>query len=394
MDDLTILTTPKKILFMGYNYNSTYFTIGTDIGFQVHQTYPLALKFSRQLNGGIGLVKMLNKSNIFCLAGGGVSPKYAPNTLLIWDDKQRKEVHEFRFNYNVLNCHIKDKYIFVICSDIICVICKETLKKLEIISTIENPKGISTISNDKEKYILCWPDLDKGKISIKDFSKLKNNSVAISSGSNNFGSFFGNKISVKAHENSIYTMKLSNDGSLLATASERGTMIRIFDTIKGKMIQEVRRGTGDAKIYSINFSFDNNYLGTTSDHGTAHIFLLNNKKENASKKNDKDNKMNSFISINNKDIESSQIIDNKYNKNQSYLLSGVTKLMGFNTIKSFASFKTCYKEESFITFIDNDEIHDINNKNKVIVIDKSGNYIIVEIRNEQDAKIIKEEYLI
>lgn len=399
MEDLTIITSPKKILYMGYNYDSSYFMLGTDLGFQVHQTFPLALKFSRQLNGGIGLVQMLNKSNIFCLAGGGISPKYKPNTLLIWDDKKKKEVHEFRFNYNVLNCHIKEKYIFVICSEIICVISKETLQKLEIISTIKNPRGISTISNSKDKYIFCWPDLDKGKIAIKDFSELKNNSIAISSNmSSNLGSIFGNKISLKAHENSIYTMKLNNDGSRLATASEKGTMVRIFDTKNGKMIQEVRRGKGDAKIYSISFSFNNKFLASTSDHGTAHIFLLNDKKDNMENEEIKFKEENKKISSDEKnqdkeddycEIESSQIIDNRYNKNQSSIFSGMSKLIGFNTNKSFASFKTTYKDESYISFIDNKgEI------NKVVVIDKAGYYTVVEINNEQEVKTLKEEYLI
>ena len=95
MEDINIVLHPKKILYIGYNYNSSYFMIGTDIGFQVHQTYPLALKFSRILNGGIGLVQNLNKSNIFCLVGGGKSPKYAPNKLLIWDDKKKRKYMNF-----------------------------------------------------------------------------------------------------------------------------------------------------------------------------------------------------------------------------------------------------------------------------------------------------------
>ena len=86
---------------------------------------------------------------------------------------------------------------------------------------------------------------------------------------------FKKKLSLKAHESGIAFLKLNNDGSKLATASIRGNIIRIFDTINGKIIQELKRGNGDSNIYSINFSYDNNFIGLTSDHGTAHIFLLN-----------------------------------------------------------------------------------------------------------------------
>ena len=503
MEDLINIPRPKKILYMGYNYNSSYFMIGTDIGFQVHQSYPLALKFSRILKGGIGLVQILNKSNIFCLAGGGLSPKYAPNKLMIWDDKKGKEIYEFRFNSNVTNCFIKLKYIFVFCEDTINIISMQTMKTVEVILTISNKEGVGTISSAMDKYILCWPDLAKGKIAIKDFSELKSCSVTISASNQEKNSIFKNRLSFKAHTSKIYFLKLNDDGSKLATASERGNIIRIFDTIKGCIIQELKRGNGDAKIYSINFSFDNNFLGITSDHGTAHIFVINknfsevsnllarsskaieeeNKKvknniQNKEKEKDKDkinnnnneeknnnlndfdildkeeekkNNLNDFDIIDKENIdeeinkEEKKVItlennddddnnDNKENKkdnenniknkdngfsfeilnedftkneemtksevleaqnckNQKSFLSGVGKIIGFSSIFqsewSFASFKIPYKQKSLISFIQGDK-----NNNKLIVIDKEGNYNIAEINENKEAKIIQSDILI
>ena len=169
MEDITIIPRPKKILYIGYNYNSSYFMLGTDVGFQVHQSYPLALKFSRVLNGGIGLVQNLNKSNIFCLVGGGESPKYAPNKLLIWDDKKGKEVYEFRFSSFVTNCFIKTKFIFVFCKDSINIISMKTMKIMKEIAIKNNPEGIGSISSDMDLYILSWPSFNQGEIEIKDF---------------------------------------------------------------------------------------------------------------------------------------------------------------------------------------------------------------------------------
>ena len=317
MEDIAIIPRARKILFIGYNYNSSYIMIGTDIGFQVHQSYPLALKFSRVLNGGIALVANLNKSNIFGLVGGGESPKYAPNKLLLWDDKQGKEIYEFRFNSFVLNCFIKLKYIFVFCKDTINIISIKTMKTAETILTIDNPNGIGAISSSIDKYILCWPDLAKGKIAIKDFSELKSSSVIISAISKDKSSIFKSKLSFQAHESEIVYLKLNYDGSKLATASKRGYIIRIFDTIKGCVIQELKRGSGDAKIYSINFSFDNNFVALTSDHGTAHVFVINkNIKDIANvltkssniifevnKNNDKNKNENNINNINNIDNE-------------------------------------------------------------------------------------------
>jgi WD40 repeat protein len=47
---------------------------------------------------------------------------------------------------------------------------------------------------------------------------------------------------VPAHETAISALALNSDGTRLATASEQGTVIRIFSTATGKPLQELRRG--------------------------------------------------------------------------------------------------------------------------------------------------------
>ena len=103
---------------------------------------------------------------------------------------------------------------------------------------------------------------------------------------------------VNAHESALGALTLSVDGSLLATASERGTVIRLFDTrgvtIGGGCVgggpeknttnttpnnvsssiplREFRRGVERATISCLTFSLDSQWLGCASNHGTVHIF--------------------------------------------------------------------------------------------------------------------------
>ncbi|KAF2298488.1 hypothetical protein GH714_023765 [Hevea brasiliensis] len=67
---------------------------------------------------------------------------------------------------------------------------------------------------------------------------------------------------------------MGQDGQLLATASTKGTLVRIFNTADGTLLQEVRRGADRAEIYSLAFSSTAQWLAVSSDKGTVHVFSL------------------------------------------------------------------------------------------------------------------------
>lgn len=52
--------------------------------------------------GGIGLIELLDRSNIIALVGGGQKPRFAPNKVMLWDNKASKYVAELEFRSSVL----------------------------------------------------------------------------------------------------------------------------------------------------------------------------------------------------------------------------------------------------------------------------------------------------
>lgn len=88
---------------------------------------------------------------------------------------------------------------------------------------------------------------------------------------------------VKAHNSSIAALKLSQDGTILLTASDKGTLVRLFNTETGDQISEVRRGADQAVITDLSISRDNKLVCCSSDKGTVHVFS-NNGEEKENKK--------------------------------------------------------------------------------------------------------------
>ncbi|KAJ3120797.1 autophagy protein [Physocladia obscura] len=84
---------------------------------------------------------------------------------------------------------------------------------------------------------------------------------------------------LQAHKSALSHIVFSFDGSLVATASDKGTVIRVFAVPSGQKLFQFRRGTYNANIYSISFDLSNKYICVSSDTDTVHIFKLENEAE-------------------------------------------------------------------------------------------------------------------
>ncbi|SCU91946.1 LAMI_0E08042g1_1 [Lachancea mirantina] len=83
------------------------------------------------------------------------------------------------------------------------------------------------------------------------------------------------------HKGKIACIDVSHKGDLVATASQKGTIIRIFHTgvdsefdVNNPLFGEFRRGTRPSKIYAIKFNKSSTLLGCVGDTDTLHIFKL------------------------------------------------------------------------------------------------------------------------
>lgn len=79
---------------------------------------------------------------------------------------------------------------------------------------------------------------------------------------------------VEAHKSPLSHVALNTDGTLLATASDKGTIIRVFSVPGAQKLYQFRRGTYPSRIFSMSFNLVSSLLCISSATETVHIFRL------------------------------------------------------------------------------------------------------------------------
>lgn len=201
------------------------------------------------------MVKMINYTNIFVILGSPNNPDLNKQQILIWDDKNRKKIYKLLIKKEILNLELTSDKIIVVCENIIYTFNSQNFQLVDIIKTGPNPKGLIGVSY-KERNIIVYPSIDSehGKLTIKNYD------------SNNY-------IYLNPHEHSISNISLSDNGVFLATASQEGKKIRIFEVKTGRFLDELYREE-NVKIKSISINKNNNFISVSCQKGQIPIWSL------------------------------------------------------------------------------------------------------------------------
>lgn len=96
------------------------------------------------------------------------------------------------------------------------------LRLLHSIETLSNPQGLIAMSAAAEQTVLACPGLHSGQVRVELYDVRRTKFI-------------------QAHSSALACMAMSLDGKLLATASERGTLVRIHATSDGSKLQVYNR---------------------------------------------------------------------------------------------------------------------------------------------------------
>eukprot|EP01117_Protostelium_nocturnum_P013468 TRINITY_DN5027_c0_g1_i1.p1 TRINITY_DN5027_c0_g1~~TRINITY_DN5027_c0_g1_i1.p1 ORF type:complete len:384 (-),score=132.86 TRINITY_DN5027_c0_g1_i1:189-1340(-) len=251
----------KQLNFVNFNQDYSCISIGTGDGYAVYNIHPKFLPVHSFKMEGIAICEMLFNSSLVAIVGNGSDPNFSARKLHIMNTKTQTSICELNFVTPILAVKLNKKRLIVVMETKIHIYDISTIKILHTIDTVLNPKGLVALSPSDDNCYLCYPGSnEKGEIVIFDALSLQTMNV------------------LNAHQTPLAKMAINSTGTMIASASNKGTVIRVFSLVEGdyggKQLVQLRRGSYPAVIQSIAFSVDSLFLAASSDTGTVHIFKL------------------------------------------------------------------------------------------------------------------------
>lgn len=173
---------------------------------------------------------------------------------IIWDDMKGKVALDIAALSSIRGVQLSRERIAVVLQNSVRVYSfSKPPNLLHVYETADNHLGLCCMSEKK----LAFPGRTVGQIQLVELAT-------------------GNVSIIPAHSSALKAIQLSPDGELLASASETGTLIRVYSTANCAKLAELRRGIDPATVYSLAFSPSGTLLACTSDKSTLHIFDVPN----------------------------------------------------------------------------------------------------------------------
>ena len=188
-----------------------------------------------------------------------VVAKSAPRKLRVCHFKKGTEICNYSYTGRILSVKMNRSRLVVCLEESLFI---HNIRDMKVLHTIRetppNRAGLCALSNDSDRCYLAYPGHSSvGELQIFDAANLSARRM------------------IPAHTSQLAAVAFSPNGAKVATASEKGTVLRVFSVSDGSKLYELRRGLKrTAQIYSLSFSPDGNYLACSSNTETVHVFKL------------------------------------------------------------------------------------------------------------------------
>ncbi|CDS13526.1 hypothetical protein LRAMOSA05702 [Lichtheimia ramosa] len=262
----------NELLFINFNQDFSCISVGTKTGYRIYNCEPYGKCYTKP-SGGTGIVEMLFCTSLVAHVGAGDELNISPRHLHIINTKRESVICELTFSTTVLAVKMNRRRLIVVLEEQIFVYDISNMKLLHTIDTSPNPNAVCALSPSSENCYIAYPSRSA---SSTVFSNSQTSQPYYVNGDIEIFDALSLQLVniVQAHKSPISNIAMNADGTLLATASEKGTVIRVFSVPGANKVYQFRRGSYPAKIYSMTFNLSSTLLCVSSDTETVHIFKL------------------------------------------------------------------------------------------------------------------------
>ncbi|CAI5791837.1 WIPI2 protein [Podarcis lilfordi] len=251
-----------QLLFANFNQDNTSLAVGSKSGykfFSLSSVDKLEQIYECTDTEDVCIVERLFSSSLVAI----VSLK-APRKLKVCHFKKGTEICNYSYSNTILAVKLNRQRLIVCLEESLYI---HNIRDMKVLHTIRetppNPAGLCALSINNDNCYLAYPgSATIGEVQVFDTINLRAANM------------------IPAHDSPLAALAFDASGTKLATASEKGTVIRVFSIPEGQKLFEFRRGVKRCvSISSLAFSMDGMFLSASSNTETVHIFKLETVKE-------------------------------------------------------------------------------------------------------------------
>ncbi|KAI6204109.1 hypothetical protein M3Y94_00634300 [Aphelenchoides besseyi] len=251
------ISTESLLLVSTFSSDYTLLSVGHEDGYALYSLK--SLEHLEKVHEGkspqrVYVVERLFGSSLITLVSMEQSRK-----LSVYHYQKNNEICSHGYSSAILSVRLNRKRVIVCLEESIHVHNIMDMRLLHVIKdTPSNPLGLLDLSADENNCYLAYPgSAATGHVHIFDADSLTA------------------ACGFAAHDGPLAAMSFNSDGKKIATASQKGTVIRVFDVLTGTRLFEFTRGMKRCvTIHSLAFNADSTLLCSSSNTETIHVFSL------------------------------------------------------------------------------------------------------------------------
>ncbi|MED6279425.1 WD repeat domain phosphoinositide-interacting protein 1 [Characodon lateralis] len=247
----------RHFICASFNQDTTSLSVGTKMGYRLFSV--TAVDKLDCIHEGVEGPDVYIVERLFSSSLVVVVSLSMPRRMNVYHFKKGTEICNYSYSNNILSVKLNRQRLVVCLEESIYIHNIRDMKLLKtLLNTPINPTGLCALSVNHGNSYLAYPgSATIGEITVYDANNLSTVTL------------------IQAHDSPLAALTFSASGSKLASASEKGTVIRVFSVPEGQKLFEFRRGMKRyVSISSLSFSADAQFLCASSNTETVHIFKL------------------------------------------------------------------------------------------------------------------------